>query len=212
MVGVYGEQAGQKWTTRPGKRFLKQLLSGIEYWLQVAMRIWKAKMRKTMELPILAFILVAFIITCLMEPASQGLQIVAHGAELLDFHKVHQAPDGNFIVDDNGVVINTKTGLEWYEGPDRDTTWDEAKSWVESLSVDGGGWRMPTRDELKSLYIKRAETNNMIPLFKTSGGFVWSGETVNSSYAWGFCFEIGKEYWPLCTFSDTARGFAVRSK
>jgi len=21
--------------------------------------------------------------------------------------------------------------------------WDEAKSWVENLNIDGGGWRMP---------------------------------------------------------------------
>lgn len=119
--------------------------------------------------------------------------------------------DGRFIVDDNGVVTDTKTGLEWFVGPDRNTTWDEAKSWVESLSVDGGGWRMPTRDEVKNLYTKGAGTHNMAPSFKTTGGFVWTGETMNSSHAWGFCFDIGDEYWPRRTYSETARGFAVRS-
>ena len=80
-----------------------------------------------------------------------------------------------------------------------------------SVSYQVYGWRMPTRDELKSLYSKGAGTHNMSPFFKVTGGFVWTGETMGSSYAWGFCFDIGDEYWPLRTYSETARGFAVRS-
>lgn len=51
-------------------------------------------------------------------------------------------------------VKDTKTSLEWIAGPDRDTTWSEARFWVQNLSVDGGGWRMPTMNELKTLYQK----------------------------------------------------------
>lgn len=127
-----------------------------------------------------------------------------------DPYKAHEASYERFTARDNGVVLDTKRGFEWFVGPDKDTTWDEAKSWVESLSVDGGGWRMPTRDELSSLYIKGVGSKNMSPLLKTTGGFVWTSETVSSSYAWGFCFEIGDAYWPLRTYSETARGFAVR--
>jgi hypothetical protein len=116
-----------------------------------------------------------------------------------------------FTVRDNGVIVDTKHDLEWFVGPDKDTTWDEAKSWVESLSVQGGGWRMPTKDELAGLYMKGVASHNMSPLFKTTGGFVWTGETVSSSYAWGFCFEIGDAFWPRLTHSDTARAFAVRA-
>ena len=87
------------------------------------------------------------------------------------------AHDGTFIAYASGVVRDTKTGLEWIAGPDRNTTWYTAKSWVESLSIDGGGWRMPTREELKSLYQKGAGKRNMTPLLKTTGWFVWSGET-----------------------------------
>ena len=49
-----------------------------------------------------------------------------------------------FIANKNGIVWDTKTGLEWIAGPDRNTTWYEAKRWVENLNVAGGGWRMPT--------------------------------------------------------------------
>jgi len=31
--------------------------------------------------------------------------------------------DGNFVAYDNGVVYDTRTGLEWFAGPDKDTNW-----------------------------------------------------------------------------------------
>ena len=34
--------------------------------------------------------------------------------------------------------------------PIPDTTWNEARFWVQHLSVGGGGWRMPTMNELKT--------------------------------------------------------------
>ena len=98
------------------------------------------------------------------------------------------ASDGTLLAYASGVVYDKKTGLEWFAGPDRDTTWNEAKAWVESLNVAGGGWRMPTREELKTLYQKGAGTRNMTPLLKTTGWWVWSGETRDSSSAWGFHF------------------------
>jgi hypothetical protein len=139
------------------------------------------------------------------------IEALAQGAAYSDAYEAYHALEGRFVADDNGVVVDTKTGLQWFVGPDINTTWDEAKSWVESLAVDGGQWRMPTRDELSSLYSKGAGSHNMTPLLKTTGGYVWTGETVGSSYAWGFCFDIGDAYWPRRTYSETARAFAVRS-
>ena len=79
---------------------------------------------------------------------------------------------------DGGIVKDPNTGLEWMAGPDRDTNWYEAKSWVQSL---GSGWRMPTLDELAGLYKKGAGPRNMTPLLKTTGWWVWSGETIWTS-------------------------------
>ncbi len=56
------------------------------------------------------------------------------------------------------VFYDKNTGLEWLAGPDRNTNWTEAKKWVESLNVAGGGWRMPIRRELKT-YIRREQGN-----------------------------------------------------
>ena len=45
------------------------------------------------------------------------------------------ARDDRFVAYSNGVVEDTKTGLEWYAGPDRNTTWDKAKSWAKNLAI-----------------------------------------------------------------------------
>ena len=58
------------------------------------------------------------------------------------------AKDDQYVSYENGIVYDEKTNIEWVAGPDKGTTWDEAKQWVGSLTVAGGGWRMPTMDEL----------------------------------------------------------------
>jgi hypothetical protein len=120
--------------------------------------------------------------------------------------------DGNLVAYATGMVYDKNTGLAWVAGPDRNTTWDEARSWVENLTVAGGGWRMPTMKELKTLYQKGAGTRNMTPLLKTTGWWVWSGETKGSSSAWHFPFYSGSEYWAPCSYASPRRGFAVRSR
>jgi len=119
--------------------------------------------------------------------------------------------DGVYVAYVNGIVRDTKTGLEWKVGPDRNMTWDEAKSWVESLNLDGGGWRMPTTDELEALYKKGVGDRNMTPLLKTTGWGVWSSETKGSSLAWIFDFDDGSRSWSVRNFSYL-RAFAVRSR
>ena len=86
---------------------------------------------------------------------------------------------------------DTTTGLEWVAGPDRNTTWYEAKQWVANLTVAGGGWQMPTVSELETLYEKGTGTRNRTPLLKITGWYAWSGEVRDSSQAWGFHFDYG---------------------
>ena len=121
-------------------------------------------------------------------------------------------PDGIYIAYANGIVRDTNTGLEWKAGPDRETNWDEARSWVQSLDLDGGGWRMPSTDELRSLYKKGSGDRNITPLLKTSGWWVWSNETKDSSLARGFYFTGGYKPWMARESSSLKRAFAVRSR
>ncbi len=164
-----------------------------------------------MTILILGFTLTAFAIPSQMQAAGLGMQVATQGSEQIDFQEAHYTIAGRFSADDKRVVIDKKTDLEWFVGPDRNTTWDEANHWVKNLSVDGGGWRMPTRDELKNLYAEGAGRRNKTPLLQTTGQFVWTCETLGPFHAWGFCFDIGGEYWPRRTYSEPAGVFAVRS-
>lgn len=120
--------------------------------------------------------------------------------------------DGVYTAYANGIVADTYSGLQWIAGPDRDMSWNEAKVWVENLNVSGGGWRLPTRKELKTLYKKGVGSRNMTHLLKNTGWYIWSGETKDSGSAWYFGFgyggeDLGKRDDPL-----DSRAFAVRSR
>jgi len=117
-----------------------------------------------------------------------------------------------YLSETNGIVRDMNTGLEWIAGPDKDTDWNEAGSWVQSQNLDGGGWRMPSMDELQGLYKEGTGSRNMTPLLKTTGWFVWSGETEGSSYAWSFNFNGGYRDWYNRYYSGNLRAFAVRSR
>ncbi len=113
----------------------------------------------------------------------------------------------------DGVIADTATALAWFVGPDNNITWDQAQAWCGGLSVAGGGWRMPTRAELETLYIKGLGERNMAPAFKTTGCCVWSGEQCDSSYAWSFGFTTGRGFQNYRDGSLTSdRAFAVRSR
>jgi hypothetical protein len=107
----------------------------------------------------------------------------------------------------SGIIIYN--GLQWYEGPDRDTSWDQASAWVSSL---GGGWRMPTRAELKGLYHEGMCERNIPWEFKTTGWFIWSREQFGLSDAWGLNFFDGHEEYHIRSLSGDKRAFAVRSR
>ena len=65
-------------------------------------------------------------------------------------------------------------------------------------------------DELEDLYKKGK--GNMTPLLKTSGWWVWSGETKGSSDARIFYFGNGFRCWHGRVNSIDDRAFAVRSR
>ena len=126
-----------------------------------------------------------------------------------------RSSDGRYEVSSEGVITDTTTHLQWYVGPNQDTTWDQAAAWVKKLSVSGGGWRLPTLDELQGIYEKNKGSdkahidavfwNKNIPLW------VWSNETKGSSSAWNFAFDSGYRHWDDRSDSYNNRGFAVRS-
>jgi len=117
-----------------------------------------------------------------------------------------------FIYHPNGIVKDTETGLEWISGPDKDINWEEAESWAKSLTIGGGGWRLPTIDELQTLYKKGIGKRNLPPYLKTAEkfGFVWSGERRSKAGSWCFEYVYGKKTAYGIKYSKNFRAFAVR--
>ena len=169
--------------------------------------VYAAKGGETTKKAIPFFVIIATVLCC----APQA-PIVVEKPKVAPTSEIGR--DGHFVLHSNGVVKDTKTGLEWAAGPDRDMTWDQAHSWVESLTVDGGGWRMPTLDELKSLYQQGRGKRNMTQLLKTTGWYVWSGEAMDSSQAWVFYFKYSPRhnYDVGTSHARYCRAFAVRSR
>ncbi|MBD3277484.1 MAG: hypothetical protein GF388_04210 [Candidatus Aegiribacteria sp.] len=113
-----------------------------------------------------------------------------------------------FRENDDGLITDIVTGLQWKVGPDRDTDWFEANIWVDNL---GGLWRMPLREEMEELYDAGINVNTWGP-FDNGGWSVWCVDYHSSGMRYLFSF------WPYTGMDFTAvgppsgeRAFAVLS-
>lgn len=114
-----------------------------------------------------------------------------------------------FSVSSDGVITDSKTSLEWVLGPDRDMDYTEAKQWVAVCSVAGGGWHIPTFQELKTLYQKDTD---MDPAFKKTHSHIWA-KPRGSSATCSFNLYDGDEYCDLqYSVNSYPRVVGVRSR
>jgi len=112
--------------------------------------------------------------------------------------------DGSFIAYDNGIVLDTKTGLMWAAKDNgEDIDWSDAKSYCENYR--GGGytdWRMPTRVELAGIYDDSKITGygfndypiRVTKLIKITDLWVWASDKSGSKAA-DFVFRLRGKYW-----------------
>jgi hypothetical protein len=116
-----------------------------------------------------------------------------------------------FTLSNDGVIMDSQLGLQWAPAPVQPMNWFQAQNYAQNLSLGGGGWRMPTRSELKSIYNKSMK-GGADPVFHINDNWVWTSETVGDS-AWGFYFDDGHEgASPLDgSFFPNLRVLAVRS-
>lgn len=110
-----------------------------------------------------------------------------------------------FTTSSDGAITDSKTGLEWVTGPDQDTNYSQAVQWVAACRVAGGGWRMPTRAELKTLYLPNVGKWNLDPAFKTGSGLVWAEPNESKTFA-------GKAYAAWMVFFGAAPGYSSDGK
>jgi hypothetical protein len=67
-------------------------------------------------------------------------------------------------------------------------TWLDATRYAETLAFAGGGWRLPTRSELRDIYDDAYE-GHADPLFLIDRNWVWTSEVSGTEDAWFSNFE-----------------------
>jgi hypothetical protein len=94
------------------------------------------------------------------------------------------------------TVLDNETMLTWQRYPSALLkNWDQASAYCSNLSIDGGGWRLPTIQELQTLvdeskYDPAIDTN----AFPEPGFSLWSSSisaTIGPTYAWTISFHSG---------------------
>lgn len=129
-----------------------------------------------------------------------------------------------FSVTSCNSIRDIQTGLEWFIGKDRNMTWYEAQQWTAGLGNCGAGWRMPSIEEIRTLYnpALKAGTGyytggkyfpaHIDSVFDAIGGgsWVWTNERVGDD-ARSLNLNQGKSvsFSAMNTFYST-RAFAVR--
>jgi uncharacterized protein YdbL (DUF1318 family) len=131
--------------------------------------------------------------------------------------------DGRFVLYEDGTVLDTQTNLLWAAADNgKNVDWKEAKAYCENYR--GGGWRMPTQDELWTLVgsengatkgfdcCRGCDNHIATRLIRLSCTWVWASETKDNGSAAAFVlFSYGARYWYLPSVSPNRRALPVRS-
>jgi len=132
------------------------------------------------------------------------------------------ARDGVLIAYDNGTVKDTRTGLMWASKDNGETiTWSKAKKYCKNYRAGGyDDWRMPTQDELATLY-NPGVTNTTPPTGGCKGGYhitnlikitcccIWSWDGMTEVETF-FHFDLGPKGWSRQSLSYDPRALPVR--
>ncbi len=121
--------------------------------------------------------------------------------------------DQRFLDNGDQTITDTKTGLMWRKNDSYLDTghwlnWQEGFEFIHSLNAEGDGgytdWRMPTLEELKTLYEKekinskqigREMVIHMDPIFGREGaGAHWSSNPNGNFNAFGVVFNTGNRF------------------
>jgi hypothetical protein len=120
----------------------------------------------------------------------------------------------HFVKNDNGTIIDKKTGLMWAEKDNEiPINWMEAQSYCKNYRRGGfTDWRMPTLDELSSLYDPNKNNKNgyhISHLIETTAASCWASDTQGDKAA-RFNFTYGTVYWLRKPYSGPTRVLPVR--
>lgn len=118
------------------------------------------------------------------------------------------AADGRIVDNGDGTVTDTGTGLMWARTDNMGhITWHDARLYCENFLLGGyDNWRMPTIEELKTLFDDSSKGHETIcgqkvrarPFIELSCGFVWSSEVRSESDQYpisALAYNFSKGYW-----------------
>ena len=99
----------------------------------------------------------------------------------------------------DGTVLDRQTGLIWQQGSSEPMPWLEAVRYCNQLDLaDSRGWRLPFRDELKTLVktVGAGEYLNKKAFPEIEAEVYWSlsREEQQPDQVWGVSFADGKDY------------------
>jgi serine/threonine protein kinase len=141
-----------------------------------------------------------------LDTASQTITAVPK-----EFSTPEISGEKRFQVSAEGIITDTRTGLEWAPDPGRNMNWEETKKYVESLILGGySDWRLPTQEELEELYDRSIRAKLRIdPVFKLGGIWVWTSREDGGS--WVVNFQTGTAYPTIAMTMPNTRVLAVRA-
>ncbi len=151
----------------------------------------------------------------LVVPLLVGVFLVGCSTVTTLVHEVEREAQAQISVEDrfpenDGLITDSVSGLQWQVGPDSDTDWMTANLWVENL--DGTGWKMPSKEDLLGLHSAGINWNNYGP-FYTEGNAVWSDSTSpHGANAWLYDFMVGTGTMANTAETDGNRAYAVRKE
>jgi hypothetical protein len=119
---------------------------------------------------------------------------------------VHATDDKRFTLND-GVIYDLQLGIQWAPAPDRTMNHYQAKNYARNLNLAGGGWHLPTMQQLKSLY-DPSKHGGVDPEFNVGEYWIWTSEVDGPSGAWdcNFLVDSGRR----CRRDDSSANGTVR--
>jgi hypothetical protein len=144
-----------------------------------------------------------------------------------------RAAEERFVDNGDGTVTDTQTELMWSKSSSPgDLTWQDAETYCKTPAIAGykySDWRMPTIEELQSLYIKDHEGYETIcglkarvdPIFELTCTWIWSAdlpptpqysETKKVRSVMAYVFDLGRgyKYADRMVHKKNLRAFPVR--
>jgi hypothetical protein len=134
----------------------------------------------------------------IVTPANTGdLCGAAEGTQVFDLNPAGMVPTGASKYKDNGdgTVTDAIAKLTWQKAVgSTPMAWADADALCKGLALAGGGWRIPTLVELKSLAMKGKNPSIDAEFFpNTPGAKFWSADPNGNSQHWYVDFQNGFE-------------------